>query len=405
MTGLFRKFGKRKSLHLLGTVCVLISFPWVFLPSPKPLSPASQMLYYSAFIVLFQFGWAAVQISHLALITDLTDQEDARTVLTSVRYGFTVISNILVYLTTLLFFGVGDTSQQVGHDDTEEFRNIMLVGISVGLTASVGFHLIVREGGGRTQCESSEETGQKTGILYWLMRPSVYFVGCVYMATRLFVNLTQAYVPFYLQDSVNVGTIYLAVIPLVQFTASFLSSFLTSLANQRWGRHISWTLGSLLGLLTAILIQLLPLHDMQLYGIFLVAILIGASSCILLITSLGLTADLIGSRKGSSAFLYGLMSLTDKVSNGLAVLVIQQELSCLPLYTPDYLDLVTTSPPCDSCHPVTQRPTMLPSTPTPDRSSPCYSFYETVLTYTTASTSLFGLGFVIILAFLVRNKR
>ena len=330
--------------------------------------------------------------------------------LTSVRYGASVMSSILVYLTTWLFFGVGDTSQQVGHDDTEEFRNIMLVGISVGLAATVGFHLIIREDSSRATPGKElpvEETGGTTRVLDWLMRPGVYFVGCVYMATRLFVNLTQAYVPFYLQDSINVGPNYLAVIPLVQFTASFLSSFPTSLANQHWGRHLTWLLGSLLGLVTALLVQTVPDADMQLYGIFLVAVLIGASSCILLITSLGLTADLIGSEKGSSAFLYGLMSLTDKVSNGLAVLVIQQELPCLPLYRPDYLELVTTpSPPCDFCP--TQIPTGLPSTASYDLSSPCFTFYKTVLTYTTASTSLFGAGFVIILGlikYLQRNKR
>ena len=50
------------------------SFPLVFMSSPKAVSesPAAQMVYYSAFIVVFQFGWACVQISHLALITDLT---------------------------------------------------------------------------------------------------------------------------------------------------------------------------------------------------------------------------------------------------------------------------------------------------------------------------------------------
>ena len=51
---------------------MFLSFPFVFLPSPKGLSPSTQMFYYSAFIVVFQFGWACVQISHLALITDLT---------------------------------------------------------------------------------------------------------------------------------------------------------------------------------------------------------------------------------------------------------------------------------------------------------------------------------------------
>ena len=31
-----------------------------------------KMLYYCCFIIVFQFGWACVQISHLALITQLT---------------------------------------------------------------------------------------------------------------------------------------------------------------------------------------------------------------------------------------------------------------------------------------------------------------------------------------------
>ena len=38
----------------------------------------------------------------------------------------------------------------------------------------------------------------------------------------------------------------------------------------------------------------------------------------MLVTSLALTAEFIGTDTDSSAFIYGLMSLTDKVSNGLA---------------------------------------------------------------------------------------
>ena len=74
LTVLRRKYGKRKSLHVVGSVCVFLSFPFVFLPSPSGLPPSTQMLYYSVFIVVFQFGWACVQISHLALITDLTSK-------------------------------------------------------------------------------------------------------------------------------------------------------------------------------------------------------------------------------------------------------------------------------------------------------------------------------------------
>ena len=325
------------------------------------------------------------------------------------RYGFTVISSIIVYLTTWLFFGLGDTSQQVGRNNTEEFRNIMLIGIGIGLAATVGFHLIIREDASSNTDVSTVENvvkREKPGLLQWLMTPNLYLVACVYMATRLFVNLTQAYVPFYLQDSIIVSPTYLAIIPLVQFTSSFLSSFLTSLANKRAGRHLTWLLGSSLGLLTAVLIESLPDQEMRQFGIFMVAILIGGSSCVLLITSLGLTADLIGEEKESSALVYGLMSLTDKVSNGLAVLVIQQQLPCLRLYTPDFIQLVPTpTPPCDSCQ--TQRPTALPSTISPDLSSPCFTFYKTVLTYTTSTTCLAGaLGVLVLywIRFLNRNK-
>ena len=70
----FCKYGKRKTWHLVGTLCVLLSFPFIFHlcifceNSPE----TSQIVYYSSFIIIFQFGWASVQISHLSLIPDLT---------------------------------------------------------------------------------------------------------------------------------------------------------------------------------------------------------------------------------------------------------------------------------------------------------------------------------------------
>ena len=78
-----------------------------------------------------------------------------------------------------------------------------------------------------------------------------------------------------LQDSVHVSATYLAIIPLVQYIASFLCSFLTNLANQRAGRHLTWVLGSVLGCLAALTIQLLGDTAMRQGGIFFVAVIIG----------------------------------------------------------------------------------------------------------------------------------
>ena len=66
-----------------------------------------------------------------------------------------------------------------------------------------------------------------------------------------------------------------------------------------------------------------PLDDNIKIYVYFVAILIGIGGSTMLVTSLSLTAEFIGCDTASSAFIYGVMSLTDKVSNGVAVVVIQ----------------------------------------------------------------------------------
>ena len=67
-------YGRRKIFILIGTIAV--AAPFLFMwheclgchDTPEPY----QVLYFSSFAVVFQFGWAAVQISQLSLIPELT---------------------------------------------------------------------------------------------------------------------------------------------------------------------------------------------------------------------------------------------------------------------------------------------------------------------------------------------
>ena len=61
-----RKYGQKKSWHLVGLVCVLASFPFIFMPciSCSTSDGWAQLIYYSAFAVIFQFGWASMQVGH-----------------------------------------------------------------------------------------------------------------------------------------------------------------------------------------------------------------------------------------------------------------------------------------------------------------------------------------------------
>jgi Na+/melibiose symporter-like transporter len=85
----FRCINKYITLVYLvpGTICVLGSFPFIFSPclNCEGSHQLAQLVYYSAFVIIFQFGWAAVQISHLSMIPDLTPSEHERTELTAIR--------------------------------------------------------------------------------------------------------------------------------------------------------------------------------------------------------------------------------------------------------------------------------------------------------------------------------
>lgn len=124
-----------------------------------------------------QVGWAAVQITHLAMMNDLTLEPGERTLLTSLRYLFTVLSNLAVYLCTFFLLHhaaidprphngteplnssykpshfehhpvVGSHPLQndvdFGADDLPAFRNLSLAIIAVGGLVTVIFHLCVR---------------------------------------------------------------------------------------------------------------------------------------------------------------------------------------------------------------------------------------------------------------------
>ncbi|CAF2730260.1 unnamed protein product [Rotaria sp. Silwood2] len=104
-TGLFH-YGKRKTWHLIGVVCVLISFPFCFnlCIGCQNSKFWIQFIYYAIFITIFQFGWASSQVAHLAMINELTHKDGERVALNSYRYAWTFLSSTSLYATASFFF-------------------------------------------------------------------------------------------------------------------------------------------------------------------------------------------------------------------------------------------------------------------------------------------------------------
>lgn len=319
------KYGKRKLWHLFGTACVLGSFPFIFSHCLNcELSHKwAQMFYFASFIMIFQIGWASVQISHLSMIPELADDEHSRSHLTAVRFGFTVFSNIFVYVVTWIVLHIsGDCDkQQIGPGDAWKFRNIVLIVMAVGIAASLLFHIVVRE---RRQYRTDQINYNSNTHCDFLRKPALYQIAGIYMSTRLVVNVSQVFVPLYLHKTLGLPARSLAVVPLAMYLGSLIAAGVQRLSPRRVTRKGHYLIGSIFTLISCVWIFVDSGTVYKEYFIYVVGVLIGFGGAVMLVTSLSLTADLVGARTEASAFVYGLMSFTDKLACGVAIALIQK---------------------------------------------------------------------------------
>ncbi|KAK3597030.1 hypothetical protein CHS0354_014917 [Potamilus streckersoni] len=342
------KMGKRKTWHFIGTICVVCSFPFLFVDciTCSNAPDYAQFIYFVPFVVIFQFGWASVQISHLSLIPDLTPDEGQRVGLNGMRYAFTVLSNMAVYGIAWVLLAV-NTSNTSGPDnmlsaaDTNKFRVLVLIVVGIGIFFSLIFYAGVKEHervddemqsnshiNNSDALDSIERSFIKHQIMTWkcwLKEHQFYQIAVIYMCTRLYVNLSQVYLPMYLTETLKIDKESIAIIPLIVYVSGFLTSLFMRLINKLAGRKFTYFMGILIGISASVWFYFIPQGSKQVYG---AAVLLGAGGSTLLVTSLAMTSDLISMNTESGAFVYGAMSFTDKLSNGVAVVLIQQFHPC-----------------------------------------------------------------------------
>jgi Na+/melibiose symporter-like transporter len=72
------KFLTKRKFHIIGSVMTFVTFPLIFAICPFcDIFPQYWTItYYFIVIIFFQIGWPTTQISHLAIITELSRLED-----------------------------------------------------------------------------------------------------------------------------------------------------------------------------------------------------------------------------------------------------------------------------------------------------------------------------------------
>jgi Na+/melibiose symporter-like transporter len=118
-------FSTKRNWHISGSVLLILSFPSIFLLQRDILPYWASIFYFAFMIILFQAGWATVQISHLAIIPEMATNVKERSELNAIRYSMSVIANITVFIVTYIFIHNGDPSVQndeIGPKDFSKFR-------------------------------------------------------------------------------------------------------------------------------------------------------------------------------------------------------------------------------------------------------------------------------------------
>ncbi|KAF2906154.1 hypothetical protein ILUMI_00022 [Ignelater luminosus] len=315
----FKKVGRRKAWHLIGVFVDIISITAIFLPCPFE-SHTLKLIYMSFWVAMFQFGWAAVQITHLALIPEITSDENDRTKLSATRQFFTVLSSVLVYAISWAAFGAKAENAEFSPEYAPTFGYIVFFGTIVGFACSMVFQFTIKES------PYIEEKREKKAIPFREMVGKLKYwqaVG-IYMFTMLFVNSCQVLIPPYLSDTLGMDATSLAVIPLIMFSASGVTSFCLAVMKRKCERKRTYAIGTVCGLGAILWIGIRSYSPgFASNEIYCIVVFIGIATATTTVTILGLTADLIGDHTDSGALVYSIMTVADKLINGVAVYTIQ----------------------------------------------------------------------------------
>ncbi|KAG8188880.1 hypothetical protein JTE90_018285 [Oedothorax gibbosus] len=345
VTGVCKRYGKRKFLHFIGTVCVILSFPFIFsvCPGCENSSQLALTTMLVPLVIIFQFGWAAVQVSHLSLIPVITPHETERDFLNVFRYAIDIASDMGTYVIVWAVFDLTRKPTGSHHTITGEYADkfmlIVLIIVGIGAFFSIIFHLGVREvpkSPISSEENSYDEKMEKSpgssefppfpenlSWRGWLKEVHFYQVGLIYTATRLFQNMSSVFMPLYLSESLKANDDFIAKIPLVMNLAGFAISCLLPKLFKVFSKKVTFMAGACAGVGACVWISVGEGESFHTQGIFGVGALMGAAASMLVVSSLSFTHDLIGTSSESGAFVYGCMSFWDKMANGIAGMVVQ----------------------------------------------------------------------------------
>jgi len=217
-----------------------------------------------------------------------------------------------------------EENQEEGCENSDLSRSQILGKVSLRSSA-----LAIDDAG----MEKSGESPTVDTWTKWMKEPLFFNVGLLYCLTRLIVNVTATYFPFYIQESLDLPKEFITSLPLINYLTGFVVSFAMKPLAKHLGKNVTFFLGCLImiaGCMWAGLLENDPIENggKVHWGVYFLPVIFGAGTSTILVQSLSITAALIGENTNTAAFVYGAMSLTDKIACGAAIMLIQTFAPC-----------------------------------------------------------------------------
>uniref|UniRef100_A0AC35FNE4 Major facilitator superfamily domain-containing protein 12 n=1 Tax=Panagrolaimus sp. PS1159 TaxID=55785 RepID=A0AC35FNE4_9BILA len=317
------KFGQRIPWHFFGFIMVTLSFPFVFnrcLLCKADTSENWTLAYYIPLVMMFQIGWASMQVNHLALIPTIAEQESCQRTLSTSRLSASVLANLTVFIILFIRFTL-DSEDMIGPDDLTHFRSLAFIVVGAGVVVTIFFYILCREPPPQHYGEHLTIYQARINPKQYFKMPRFYTVAIIYMISRLYGNLSQVYFPLYITMTMNLPKTFLGILPMISYIFCFaVYTFMSSKCfNQRISRNPLLISGSFMAFIAAGLLY----FKLPYWVIYLTAAIMGIAQSLLLTASFAFCNFLIGADKGSSAFIYGSMSFADKLVNGIVYQIIE----------------------------------------------------------------------------------
>lgn len=172
----------------------------------------------------------------------------------------------------------------------------------------------------------------------------LYQNALLYVFSRLFMTTALVYIPLWLDErsytsshakhmssrrsgadggDSDKNVEHIAIIPMISFLSSFVASLAMKYTTRFCGHRIAYLFGSMICISSCAVVSLCIPSDAPLWRLFGVAVLFGTGSSVTMISSLCITADMIGRHADQSGFIYSAVTFADKLITGIVVVVIE----------------------------------------------------------------------------------